>query len=448
MISPAFRAGHLARGPHFVRSLLLACLAVTQAPLVYSDSGDSAKERRIGIPVEVVPVEQRTIRAIVYGQGTARAVGREFLTFEAEGKVTYIKPGPDGRDLAAGDPVKGPADEQSNGELMASLDSRDSVAQLEIARASVEQARQQEVAARTDLDRVRAEQQVAEADLRRMRELAGRQVVSRSELEKAEAAFKQADASVKAAEAGRQTAASAVSAAEAQLVQAQLALERTSIFAPRDAIVAFLNIREGQYFSKQRLNTSSESAALQTMPIVLIDPSEFEIVLDLPTFQATQVAPGQRVYILTGQTLTSAEIHGAEQTGEIPGAIVGEVFSVSPSINPGGRSVQVKVRARPQGKPLSDGMFVNCWLVVEERQDALVLPYNTLLHEGRNSYVFVLNEATGTVERRDVKRGIRGLKGIEIIEGIKPGEKVIGKGRNRLTPGSRVDVVAERGAAQ
>lgn len=430
----------------FSRLIIVLLAALASSPsLLLADQEASEKPRSKGIPVEVVPVERQTIRAIVYGQGTARAAHREFLTFEAEGKITFIKKGPGGRDLAAGDPVKGPEHNQQNGELLASVDSRDSLAQLDVTQATVEQARQQQIAAGTDLDRARADQQVAVADLKRMRNLIRSQAISRSDLEKSEATAKQAEATVNAAKAGVKTAISAVTAAEAQQVQAQLALERTSIFAPINGIISFLNIDKGQYFSMQRVNTNSEASALKTVPIVVIDPSEFEIVLDLPTFQGTAVKPGQKVYIFTGELLGNAELKGISDLNEENGAIEGSIFSVSPSINPGGRSIQVKVRTRQHNQTLNDGMFVNCWLVVKEHKEVVVLPYNTLLHEGRQAFVYVVDKISGVVERRPVSRGIRGLHGVEIVSGLKAGEQVVGKGRNRLTHGTPVEVVAVRG---
>jgi len=144
-----------------------------------------------GVPVEVVPVETKTIQAIVYGQGTARAVRREFLSFDAEGKITFIRKGADGRDLAAGDSVQGPEHGEQNGELLASVDSRDS--------------------------------------LKRMKDLLATNVISRSDFEKSVASAKQARAVVKAKKAGIESATLAVTASLAQQVQAQIALERTSI---------------------------------------------------------------------------------------------------------------------------------------------------------------------------------------------------------------------------
>ncbi len=424
-------------------TLLLAAL-LGSCPLSLADGKATAKAARKGIPVEAVPVGTRTIRAYVYGQGTARAVRREFLSFESEGRITFIKKGPGGRDLAAGDAVKGPTPGEQNGEILASVDSRDSVARLDVALAALEQAKQQRITAGADLDKARADRQVATTDLKRMRKLVRKQVVSRSDFEKSEARAKQASAAVKAAKAKVESAVSAVNAAKARVTQARLALERTSIFAPMDGIVAFLNIKEGQYFSRQRLNTSTEASALETAPIVVIDPSEFEIVLNLPTFQGSAVKPGQKTYIFTGDLLGDIELKGLGDLGE-GRAIPGEVFSVSPSINPGGRSIQVNVRARPRERSLVDGQFVNCWIVVKERPDALVLPYNTLLREGRQRFVFVVDKRRGVVERRAVKLGIRGLHGVEVVGGLRAGEQVIGKGRDRLTDGTPVEVVALRG---
>ena len=120
---------------------------------------------------------------------------------------------------------------------------------------------------------------------------------------------------------------------------------------------------------------------------------------------------------------------------------------MSPSINPGGRSIQAKVRTRPDNQIIYDGMFVSCWLVVKKHEDTIVLPYNVLSYEGKKAFVFVFNKTTGIVERRAVTRGIRGLNGVEILEGLQAGEQVVGKGHNRLTHGTPVNVVSVRDVA-
>lgn len=73
------------------------------------------------------------------------------------------------------------------------------------------------------------------------------------------------------------------------------------------------------------------------------------------------------------------------------------------------------------------------------------MPYNTLLHDGNEKSVFVLDEATGTVKRKIITLGIRSIYGVEVTQGLSSGDKIIGKGKNRLTEGSTVNIVAVRG---
>ena len=57
------------------------------------------------------------------------------------------------------------------------------------------------------------------------------------------------------------------------------------------------------------------------------------------------------------------------------------------------------------------------------------------------SYVFVVNEAEGTVEQRKVEEGIKGLAKKEIVEGVEPGDKLVTEGKNRLVNGSPVEII-------
>lgn len=427
--------------------VFFVALTIHLPVIVAAEEVDPEKMPLTGIPVEAVAVEQGNIRAMVYGQGTARALKREFLTFEAEGQITYIKPGVDGRELSEGDRVHGPENGELNGELIASLDSRDSLAQLEVAEAAVAQAKQELVASKADLARAQAEQEVALTQLKRMETLVQSGVIAKADYDNAAADAKQARAAVVAAQAGIRATESTVSSALAQLQQAQLNVERTSIFAPIDGIIAYLNIREGQYFSQQRIDTQSEANALRTVPVVVIDPGTYEITVELPSFQGSRVAPNQSAFIYTGETSGPSQRGDRSPTAyeaAVATGVHGSVFSVSPAINPGGRSIRATIRTTEGADELKDGMFVTCWLVVEEKEGATTLPRNTLLFEGQKTFVFVLSPDMDTVERREVEIGINGLDRVEILNGVSPGEQVIGRGRNRLTTGTRVEVVSKR----
>ena len=69
--------------------LLTACGGGAEEP---SEEEAAAAEQAQAISVRVARVEQGTIQAWVYAQGTARAGEREFLSFESAGRVAYVDP--------------------------------------------------------------------------------------------------------------------------------------------------------------------------------------------------------------------------------------------------------------------------------------------------------------------------------------------------------------------
>lgn len=97
----------------------------------------------------------------------------------------------------------------------------------------------------TDKNHNQAELELVSAYLKRATRLLKQRAVSKKEHEKSVASVKQAKAAMQAAETGIKTAIATMITAEAKVTQAQLALERTSIFSPINGIVAYINIKEG-----------------------------------------------------------------------------------------------------------------------------------------------------------------------------------------------------------
>ena len=71
----------------------------------------------------------------------------------------------------------------------------------------------------------------------------------------------------------------------------------------------------------------------------------------------------------------------------------------------------------------------------------MVVPLGALLPREQKFYAFVVNEADGIVERRQVERGVEGLTEVEVLSGLEPGELVVVEGQNRLVDGTPVEVV-------
>jgi RND family efflux transporter MFP subunit len=266
-------------------------------------------------------------------------------------------------------------------------------------------------------------------------------------LKNADAVKNGAIVKIRALEAG-------LNAAEARLRQASLALEEAEIVSPIDGIIAYLNIEEGYYFTQTNIRTTSESDALQTIPIVVIDPSRYEITVDVPAYQADVLSVGQNVLLVPGgmsatAAFGSSRTDAASAVGDSPlnWQAKGTIFSINPAVNPGGRSVQLKIRTSQGAERLKDGMFVACWIEVQSKADAIVAPFDAFLFEENRPYVFVVDSAgdsadrIGKARRVDVRPGIESLTTREIVGGVKDGELLVTDGRYRLVDGAPVRLI-------
>ncbi|RXD61718.1 efflux transporter periplasmic adaptor subunit, partial [Xanthomonas perforans] len=85
---------------------------------------------------------------------------------------------------------------------------------------------------------------------------------------------------------------------------------------------------------------------------------------------------------------------------------------------------------------LRPGMLLDVRLFQPARQ-AVVIPEIAVVQVGRESYVFRV-KPDSTVERADVRLGERRDGKVEILEGIKAGERIVVDGTGKLRPGLKV----------
>lgn len=442
----------------------VVALAVKRVQDVSGERAALTAVERPPTPVRAVRVQTGPVQSLVFGQGTARAVRRDFLTFEGSGKVTFVKSNPDGRPIRAGDRVRGPRPGERLGELLASLDSRAQVEQVTVAQAGISESRQQVQAAQARLEQAEAQRRLAAETLSRNQALFEQQALSQHELDVVRTNLEAASSAVNSARADLDAARSGVSAAQARMEQSRLPVERNSIYAPFDGILAQVNINEGDFFAPNIVDVGSEEAAMRTIPLLVIDPRAMEVTMELPAFEGMQVRPGQPAMIMLDPTqvpdpesvyaailgLTEGESESGDGDREealrspsrlTSGAIPGLVFSVSPSISPGGRSIQVKVRTDQADGLIRDGMFVACWIVVQEKAEALLAPFDVFVYRQNRPFVFEVDEQAQTVIQRPVEEGIAGLEVQEIVSGVEPGALLVTDGRHGLTSGTPVEVV-------
>lgn len=389
--------------------------------------------------VHATRAEQGDVYEWVYGEGTALAVRRKALYFQLEGRVSYVARAPSGGELRLGDPVSGPKDEEILGQLLAKVDDRDVLANVEANRAELRRTQTQRVSSEAQLKSSRAELEAAQRELKRMQQLVDAGAGNQADVDNASTRVKTASAAVESSKSNLAASASGTRAQAAQVKRSEVAQERAAIFSPFDGVVAALNVKEGDYyFGAQVSNDAGQQ--LRTAPFVVIDPSEFELELELPEYEAAKVKVGMQAAVLTGEDV--ATLAAASDPSQRPEALLtrGTVFSVSPSVDPTARSVRVTVRVTERPERLRDGEFASCFIMTRHAAETVAIPYEAFIREDDRAFAFVAPDAGGPVERRDLVVGLTGVGRVEIRSGLKAGDLVVTRGRRSLGEGSVVDV--------
>jgi multidrug efflux pump subunit AcrA (membrane-fusion protein) len=83
-------------------------------------------------------------------------------------------------------------------------------------------------------------------------------------------------------------------------------------------------------------------------------------------------------------------------------------------------------------------MFVEVTLIAEQRDAVPVVPRTAVVERGGSKVVFVLQGPK--VARREVVLGLGDDDVVEVRQGLEPGERIVVKGLETLSDGSRVSV--------
>ena len=470
--------------------LLVGGVAVWQ-PWSSTSEETVTQSEPVRLSVRTTKAQREPIRAWVSSEGNVQAVNYKHLAFEVEGDVTYIADR-DGRELREGDRV-------TAGELLASVDDRELLADVSQAQAAIAEARQNRAAAAAQVAQAQAQLQqarsqvqqvqaqvnkaqtgrnLAQTNLERYRFLVEEGAISESEFDSRVSTAQDAEADVTAASAevaaarGQVNSAqaqvqaaqeqykatqSAITTAQARLTQAQVALEGASLYAPFDGIVAYLNINEGEYYSPQTVSSQlggDYQGILNRIPMVIIDPSQYEVIVELAGNNGDRVKTGQPAFIASegniqqsvgtnagNSAFTDSNSNTQQEFLANNARARGEVFAVNPAITPGGRAIEATVRLQPETTGnIKHGEQVLTWIGVAEEPNAVVVPLNAIVYRDQTPYVFVVN-SEGVIEQRQVQLGIRGITQQQITSGVEPEESVVTQGQNRLVDGAVVKIV-------
>ena len=204
------------------------------------------------------------------------------------------------------------------------------------------------------------------------------------------------------AEANWETAKLNLEIAKLNLESAKLNLDKAVIVAPFDGVVADISITEGEEIS---------TAALATPAISLVDTGEMEMKgyideLDVATVKLNQEAN------ITLDALPDEEVKGS-------------VTFISPigTVRAGIVSYATTITLENPIAELKDGMSATAEVVVERRDDVLLIPNTVIQGTLENPKVVVL--AGGKQEERQITLGLSDGFNTEVLSGLEEGEEVV-----------------------
>lgn len=209
---------------------------------------------------------------------------------------------------------------------------------------------------------------------------------------------------------------------DAQLNQAKTALDaakgaadKLKLVSPIAGVVSSLSVQTGQM------------ATQASPPVTVIDMTALILDIRLSEFDVVKVQPGQKIDVYV------------DAAGSQP--VEGVVEWVSPSPDPRSQAYGVRVKIDNSSGKLRPGMFARAVLVLDKKENAVVVPKRAIVRQGDKAYVFVVKG--GSVERREVQLGMDGGERIEVISGLKSGEQVVVKGQAYLKEGQEINVVKQ-----
>jgi len=294
------------------------------------------------------------------------------------------------------------------GEVLARLESRDAAAARDQAAANL-------ITARAALEQARAELDDASQFFRRQKELLDQGIVARAEYDVAEARYRRAKAGVAGADA-------AVKSANAALTGAEVNLDYTLIRAPFDAVVLTKNADVGDIVTPLGAAANAKAAVVS-----IADMKSLQVEADVSESNLGKVKEGQPCEI---------------QLDALPDErFRGVLHTVVPTADRSKATVMVKVRFLDPDRRILPEMsakvaFLERQVAATEQRSKTSVSQGAVRNRNGKQVVYLVKD--DRVVETVVTLGERIGDQIEVLSGIRAGDKVALKPLEKLKDGAKI----------
>lgn len=261
------------------------------------------------------------------------------------------------------------------------------------------------------LQRDEAQLQNAKLQLERYRTLLGQDSIAEQDVDAQAATVKQLDGTVAADRAAVGTA--------------KLNLDFSEVKSPVAGRVGLRVIDVGNYIGAGDTNGI----------VVVTQIAPTDVAFTIPQDSANDILePVGRGEKLTAVALDRTRTNTLGQ---------GEFLTLDNIVNTDTGTVRAKARFQNTENSLFPNQFVNLRLTLHTIKDAVVIPASAVRNGSNGDFVWYINEDK-TVTQRNIKRGQVTTDKVQVLDGLKVGDKIVTEGGDRLKDGAEVTLPGDK----
>jgi len=208
-------------------------------------------------------------------------------------------------------------------------------------------------------------------------------------------------------------------ASEATLELRKRLMKDARIFAPFAGIMGARQVSPGQVIARNTTLTW------------LVDLDTLKAEFNVPERFLSQMRVGQTIEVVV-----------ATYPGQ---KFPGEVYFISPHVDPAWRTVLVKAYVKNPEQRLRPGMFAGLDLTLKVRDQAVLVPEAAITISSDKASLYTV-ESGDIAQLKPVTTGIRLAGKVEITSGLQGGELVVVEGTQKLRPGAKVKLAPPEAA--
>jgi RND family efflux transporter MFP subunit len=291
------------------------------------------------------------------------------------------------------------------GQVLAVLEIPELVAQVDASKAAVHHAEEEIQRSQSDVARAEADNVALHANAERLvnTDKARPGLIAQQELDDATAKDRASQAQVEAAKSALAAAKQQLAVAKADAQHYSALSDYSRIVAPYDGVVTWR-------FSDTGALVQAGTSGSNGLPVVtLAQVNVLRLRIPVPESIAATVRVGDM-----------ADVH-VQATGE---HFTGKVERFTGSLDPSTRTMQVEIDVPNPNYHLQPGMYADVRLDANSRADALTVPIEAIRRSDNKTSVLVV-DPQNKVQMREVQLGVQSSNKVEIVGGLKEGERVI-----------------------